>query len=286
MKLFDSHSHLNQEGWTEEERVERVRRIEEDTALKYVMDIGFDLESSRMAVRHAETYPWCFAAVGIHPHEAKQVTSDTLCRIRALSHHQKVKAIGEIGLDFHYDHSPRECQRAVFRQQIHMALEENLPIAVHSRSADQETMEILKEEGAFSRERTEMFLPRPVPEGWETAAADARVLLHCFSGSAELGEQYVRMGATLSVAGPVTYHNNKKTVKMVRRIPTAFLLAETDAPYMTPEPVRGVPNQSSYVRYVVRKMAEIQGCSMADMARHTCRNAERFYNITGTECCE
>lgn len=261
----------------------RIAEIEESDKLDYVMDIGFDLVSSRLAAEHAAGHSWCYAAVGYHPHEVKDMGAAELDSIWELAQQEKVKAIGEIGLDFHYDHSPRDIQREAFRRQIRLALEMHLPIVIHSREADQETMDILREEGAFDAGRKETFLPRPTPDGWEKAAADARVLLHCFSGSAELGEQYVKLGATISVAGPVTYKNNKKTVKVVERIPREFLLAETDSPYLTPEPMRGRPNRSPYIEYTVRRMAEIKGMTFEEMALFTERNAERFYNITGDE---
>ena len=147
--LFDSHAHLNNEGMTEEEREETVRAIE-SSLLDYVMDIGFDLASSRLAVEHAGKYPWCYAAVGVHPHDTEGMDDMQLVMIKGLAKKNKVKAIGEIGLDFHYDYSPRDEQREWFRKQIRLANELRMPIVIHSREADQEVMDILKEEGAFS----------------------------------------------------------------------------------------------------------------------------------------
>ena len=145
------------------------------------------------------------------------------------------------------------------------------------READQEVMDILIEEGAFSEERRSWFPKRPDPAGGLTG--DARVLLHCFSGSAELGKQYVRMGATLSIAGPVTYKNNKKTVSVVREIPIDFLLVETDSPYLSPVPMRGKPNTPPNVEYTARKVAEIKEMSFEKVAAKTNENAMRFYGI-------
>ena len=280
--FFDSHAHLNNE-MSDEARAAMVRAIE-DSELDYVMDIGFDLPSSKLAVDHAEKYPWCYAAVGCHPHDTDSMDDMQLALIKGLAKKKKVMAIGEIGLDFHYDHSPRDVQREWFRRQIRLANELKMPIAIHSREADQEVLDILKEEGAFSDERKSWFPERPDTTGYVSkqpgTCKDARVLLHCFSGSAELGSQYVKLGATISIAGPVTYKNNRKTVGVVAELPLDFLLVETDSPYLTPEPFRGKKNDPSKVEYTARKVAEIKGLSLEEVAAKTKENAMRFYGIT------
>ena len=280
--FFDSHAHLNNE-MSDEARVAMVRAIE-DSELDYVMDIGFDLPSSKLAVDHAAKYPWCYAAVGCHPHDTDSMDDMQLALIKGLAKKKKVMAIGEIGLDFHYDHSPRDVQREWFRRQIRLANELKMPIAIHSREADQEVLDILKEEGAFSDERKSWFPERPDTTGYVSkqpgTCKDARVLLHCFSGSAELGSQYVKLGATISIAGPVTYKNNRKTVGVVAELPLDFLLVETDSPYLTPEPFRGKKNDPSKVEYTARKVAEIKGLSLEEVAAKTKENAMRFYGIT------
>lgn len=288
--LYDSHTHLNHDGYTQEEREAVIAAIEE-SQVSHVNDIGIDLASSKMAVEHAAKYPWCHAAVGVHPHEAKTADDLTLSMIRMLAGKPDVVAIGEIGLDFHYDYSPRDVQRDVFRKQIAMALELKKPIVIHSREADQETMDILKEEGAFSDARIADFPERPVPGNDElrsgsdqekksvSASRDARVLLHCYSGSAELAEQYVRLGAWISIAGPVTYKNNKKTIRVVETIPEQFLMVETDAPYLTPEPFRGRPNMSPYVEHTARRVGVIKGIAYDDICRITMENAKRFFGV-------
>lgn len=278
--LFDSHAHINNDSYTEEERKELIKEIEESD-LDYVMDIGFDLQSSELAADHAAALPWCYAAVGVHPHDAAAMTEEMLSAIRALAAKPKVMAIGEIGLDFHYDHSPRDVQEYWFRRQIRLANELRMPIVIHSREADQKTMDILTEEGAFSLERRSFFPKRKVTaaDGSITEEDDARVLLHCFSGSSELGRQYVKLGATLSVAGPVTYKNNRKTVEVVENIPISYLLVETDSPYLTPVPLRGRPNKPFYVKYTARRVAEIKGIAYEEAARITKENAMRFFGI-------
>lgn len=279
--LFDSHAHLNNEGMTEEDLRTMVRQIE-DSKLDYVMDIGFDPASSALAVEHANTYPWCYAAVGCHPHDAKIMNEDELLKIRMLADEKKAVAIGEIGLDFHYDYSERDVQRQWFRRQIQLANKLKMPICIHSREADQETMDILKDEGAFDKERKSWFSKRPDTTGFcgrSVETEDARVLLHCYSGSAELAKQYVKLGATISIAGPVTYKNNRKTVEVVEKIPLDFLLVETDSPYLSPVPLRGKKNTPPNVEYTCRKVAEIKGISYEEAAAATRANAMRFYGI-------
>ena len=368
--LFDSHTHINNDGYSEEERAQLIAAIE-DSEVAYVMDVGFDLPSSERAVSDAALLPWCYAAVGVHPHDTKTMTEEIYEKIRRLAGQPKVQAIGEIGLDFYYNHSDAEDQRYWFRRQIRLANELHMPIVIHAREADQETMDILKEEGAFSEERCGWFPLSPgtgigrkagaqttqkasrageggqaeaceagraeacdctrtdlgatrgeacdctradldamraeaceavaktnARKGTEASRAgegrraeacdctenccmekDARVLLHCFSGSRELAEQYVKLGATISIAGPVTYKNNRKTSEVVSAIPIEYLLVETDAPYLTPEPHRGKKNQSPYVAYTARRVALLKGISYEEAARRTLENAKRFYGI-------
>ena len=293
--LFDSHAHINEASYSPEERAELIKTIEASD-VDYVADIGYDLASSKLAVEHAARYPWCYAVVGCHPHDAKSMDDMELAMYKGLARKKKVVAIGEIGLDFHYDYSPRDIQREWFRRQIRMANQLKMPIVIHSREADQETMDILKEEGAFSEERKSWFPKRPDPSGYtlkkseaakktpddsaDHMADDARVLIHCFSGSAELAAQYVKLGATISVAGPVTYKNNRKTVAVVAEVPMDFLLVETDSPYLSPEPLRGRRNMSPNVKYTAQKVAEIKDMTLEEVAAKTKENAMRFYGIT------
>jgi len=269
--LFDSHTHFNNEDLTSLERqalFSSVDKAVREGRMSGAVDIGFDLPSSELAAEHARTWDWCYAAVGCHPHDAKTMDEEKLEKIRQLTQDEKVVAIGEIGLDFYYDLSDRDVQREWFRKQIRLANELMMPITIHAREADQEVMDILKEEGAFSKERLERF-------------GHAGVLLHCFSGSAELGKQYVKLGAYLSVAGPVTYKNNKKTVAMVAAVPIERLLVETDAPYLTPVPFRGKRNTPLFVEHTARKVAEIKGLTFEETAIITRDNAMRFYGIKG-----
>ena len=276
--LFDAHAHINQDTFTDEERAEIIREAERSQLLSYVLDAGFDLPSSKQAVKDAEENPWIYAAVGVHPHDTDSMTEEILGEIEKLSAHPKVVAIGEIGLDFHYDFSDRENQRKWFRRQIQLANNLKMPIMIHTREADEETFNILCEEGAFSEERKTWFRERKGPDG--TPESHAAVLLHCYSGSAELAKEYVKKGATISICGPVTYKNNKKTVRVVEEIPLCYLTAETDSPYLTPEPLRGKKNRPWYVEHTVRRIADIKGITFEEAAETTCENALIFFGIT------
>lgn len=270
--LFDSHTHLTSDNYPEDIKKNLIRDIE-NSDVAYVMDVGCDLESSKKAADNAALYDWCYAAVGVHPHDAKMMDETVLLMIKSLAKKNKVMAIGEIGLDFHYDYSPRDVQEYWFRKQIQLANELKMPIIIHSREADKLTLDILKEEEAFSDRRKKWFERRA------DGTSDARVLLHCYSGSAELAEQYIKLGATISIAGPVTYKNNKKTQKVVQNVPISHLLVETDAPYLTPEPHRGKTNKSPYVEHTARRIALIKDMEYEDVAAITCENAKRFFGI-------
>jgi TatD DNase family protein len=274
--LFDAHTHLNFEEFSEEERTARAQEIAASD-LDVIIDAGDCVSSSRQAIRDAEDYDWCYAAAGIHPEHAGSYTEEELQIIDTLLTHPRVVAIGEIGLDFHYGKDTKEEQIELFRKQLRLGLRHQIPIMIHTRDANQLTMDILKEEGVFSRERTDVFPKRPDEDG--NLVPDARVQLHCFSGSAELAKEYIRLGATISIGGPVTFKNGRKTVEVVQQIPLEFLMTETDAPYLTPEPFRGRPNRSPYVEHVVRCIAVIKDIPYEEAADVLFRNGCRFFNI-------
>ena len=274
--IFDAHTHLNFEKFTDEERRALAQEIEE-SELGYIIDVADCVTSAEQAIRDAEDYDWCYAAVGIHPDHASVYTDADIEEIRRLAAHPKAVAIGEIGLDYYYGTDDREEQQELFRKQIRLANELRMPIMIHSRDAHQLTMDILTEEGAFSEERKSWFPERPAPDG--NSVKDARVQMHCYSGSPEMAEEYVKLGATISLGGPITFKNGKKAAEVCRRIPIEFLLSETDAPYMAPEPLRGRPNKPHYVEYVVRRMAMIKGIGYEEASRILTENGRRFFSI-------
>lgn len=269
--LFDAHTHLNFEEYSDEEREALALDIE-NSAIRYVIDAGDSLSSSKRGLMNAHRYKWCYAAVGIHPEHAKDVNDEMLKAISELAKDDKCVAIGEIGLDFHYGKEYEKEQIDLFRKQIKMALSMNLPIMIHSRDADQLTMDILKEEGAFDKKRTDLF---ERVQGYP----DARVQLHCYSGSPEFAMEYIRLGATISIGGPVTFKNGKKACSVVRTVPLERLLSETDSPFLTPEPFRGKKNKSEYVEHVVRRMAVLKGMEYKETARALLMNGIRFFGI-------
>lgn len=273
--LFDAHTHLNFEKYTAEERLALASEIE-SSDVSYIIDVADCVNSAVQALQDADDYPWCYAAVGIHPDHASVYTDADIEEIRRLAAHPKAVAIGEIGLDFYYGTDDRKEQQELFRKQIRLANELKMPIMIHSRDAHQLTMDILKEEGAFSDERKSWFPVRTV-NGVEMP--DARVQMHCFSGSPELALEYVKLGATMSLGGPVTFKNGKKAAEVVRQLPVECLMSETDAPYMAPEPLRGRPNKSPYIEHIVRRMAILKGLEYDETARILTENGKQFFNI-------
>lgn len=265
--LFDAHTHLNFDDFTEEERLNLAREIEASD-LGYIIDVGDCVETSRQAIKDAEDYEWCYAAVGIHPDHAATYKDADIEEIRLLADHPKVVAIGEIGLDFYYCKDDQAEQQELFRKQIRLANELGLPIMIHSRDANQLTMDILKEEGAFSEERIAKF-----------GDGSAHVQMHCYSGSAEMAEEYIKLGAVISLGGPLTFKNGKRARAVLESIPLSNVLSETDAPYMAPEPLRGRPNKPYYVEHVVRKMAEIKGITYEEASDVLVANGKRFFGI-------
>ena len=274
--LFDAHTHLDFEKYTDEERRELAAEIEASD-VSFIIDVADCVASAKQALADAAAYPWCYAAVGIHPDHASTYTDADIEEIRKLAADPKAVAIGEIGLDFYYGTDDREEQQELFRKQIRLANELRMPIMIHSRDAHQLTMDILKEEGAFSDERKSWFSPRLV-DGRELP--DARVQMHCFSGSPELALEYARLGATMSLGGPVTFKNGKKAAEVVRKLPIEYLMSETDAPYMAPEPLRGRPNKSPYIEHIVRRMAILKGLDYEETARILTENGKRFFGIS------
>ena len=269
--LFDTHCHISDKQYddTRDALIEEIRASQ----VQFLMDVGTDLASSRRVVETARSLEFCYAIIGCFPSDTYTFDEDQLAQIKALAADPKVRAIGEIGLDYHYEDTDRKTQQHWFARQIETALELKLPIAIHSREADQDTMDILKACGAFSKERAACFPLQP------DGKPDARVLLHCFSGSAELGRQYVELGATLSICGPVTFKNARKTVEVVEQTDLLHLVTETDSPYLTPVPFRGKQNKPVYVEYTARKIAEIKGISYEEVCSATFQNACRFFGI-------
>lgn len=253
--FFDSHAHLDDERF-DKDRDNVIKRAKQNK-IQYILNPGADLNTSIRAVNLAEKYPMIYAAVGVHPHNVKDMDEDTIEILKALSNREKVVAIGEIGLDFHYNHSPRDDQRKWFRKQIELAKEVNLPIIIHDREAHGEIFNILK--------------------GYDVA--NSGCVMHCYSGSVEMAREYVKMGVYISLAGPVTFKNARKAYEVAKEIPLEWLLIETDSPYLTPTPYRGKRNEPAYVRYVAQKIAEAKEISVEEVAHQTTLNTKKLFRL-------
>ncbi len=252
MEYFESHAHYDDKRF-KEDREELLRELLPACGVSHVINIGCDVKSSETSVRMAEKYDYIYAAVGVHPHELYDMSSQTIDKLRKLSEHKKVVAIGEIGLDYYYDTHPREFQRFWFIQQLRLAEETGLPVVIHSREASQDTFDII--------ERSKV----------------RRGSIHCYSGSAEMAKEYVKMGFHIGVGGVVTFPNAKKLVEVVEAIPLESILIETDCPYLSPVPNRGKRNDSRNLKYVVDKIAEIKGVTPENVSEITKNNAMTLF---------
>ncbi len=253
--LFDTHAHLTDKAFDPD----REQIIGELIKLNMagVINCGYDAPSSEFSVRLAEQYDFMFAAVGMHPHDAKFYNDAFEQKIKNWLAHPKTVALGEIGLDFHYDHSPRDVQKQVFIRQLFTAGEFSVPVIIHSREASEATYDILKSEMKSERAG----------------------VLHSFSQSTEMMRKYLDLGMYFSISGPVTFSNASNLRETVRYIPADRLFIETDCPYLTPAPYRGKRNNPAYVRYVAEKIGEILSMEYEKVCEITCQNAKRFFGI-------
>ena len=252
--IFDTHAHYDSNGFSADR--DEVLSALPAAGVTLVVNPGCDVESSRQAIALAEQYPHVYAAVGIHPGDCDGCTEADLEAIRAMAAHEKVVAIGEIGLDYYWkDNAPKEFQQDIFRRQLALAEELKLPVIVHDREAHGDTLAVVKE------------FPH------------VRGVFHCFSGSPEMAEELVKMGWYLGFDGPITYKNARRSPEVVAVTPLDRIVIETDAPYLTPEPFRGKRNDSTKLRYVVEKLAEWKGISAEEMEHVTWRNGCRLYGM-------
>lgn len=250
MRIIDSHAHYDDSSF-DADREEILRELFSGEICK-IVNIGCSVKSSYSSVKLAEEYAGIYAAVGLHPDAADEI--DRIGEIRSLCGNKKVVAVGEIGLDYHYEEHSRDIQKKAFEEQLRLAAELDMPVVIHSRDAWEDTMELLRK-----------YRPKGV--------------MHCFSGSAEIAREIVTMGMYVGFTGVVTFKNAKKALKALEAVPLERLLVETDCPYMAPEPNRGKRNYSGYLPYTVAAMAAVKGVSPDEMAEITAENAERLFNI-------
>ncbi|MDZ7374143.1 MAG: TatD family hydrolase [candidate division KSB1 bacterium] len=251
----DTHAHLDF-GDFDADREEVLQRARE-CGIGAIVNVGTDAKSSQASVALAEKHPEVWAAVGIHPHDAGEARLEEIEQIAELAAHSKVIAIGEIGLDFYRDLSPREKQRDVFARLLGLARQTGLPVIIHSRAAHEETLEMVRREAA---------------EG------SLRGVFHCFSGDQRVAEQVLDLGFYISFCGNLTFKNSR-LVDVLRAVPDERLLLETDSPFLAPEPHRGKRNEPAYLHFTVRKIAEVKGLSPAEVLSRTTANAIALFGL-------
>jgi len=252
--LIDTHAHLDDKRF-DGDREDVIKQLRQD-GVDLVINPGADITSSHKAVELARAYDFIYAAVGVHPQDAARFDEGQLRELEKLAHEDKVVAIGEIGLDYHYDEPSRDVQIACFKKQLKLAEQLDLPVIIHDRDAHGDVMEILKARGKKQKG-----------------------VLHCFSGSAEIAKECMKLGYLISFTGNITFKNARRLVEVVKAIPIEKIMIETDSPYLTPEPHRGERNYPGNVRYVAQKIAEIKGMQYDDVVHVTGHNAVKLFGL-------
>ena len=250
--IFDTHAHYDDERF-DEDRDELLSSLFKGS-VSHIVNCGCDLKSSLKTIKLSEKFDNLYAAVGVHAHEASDCTDEDLNKIAELYSHKKVVAVGEIGLDYFYDFSPRERQIEVFRKQIELANNLGLPVIIHDREAHEDTLNILKE-----------LRPKGV--------------VHCFSGSVEMAKEIIKLGLYIGLGGAVTFKNAKKPIEVAEYVPLDKLVLETDAPYMTPVPFRGKRCDSAHIAYTAEKIAEVKGMDVQELIDVCNENSKKLFNI-------
>ncbi|KAB7664937.1 TatD family hydrolase [Bacillus sp. B1-b2] len=253
--LFDTHTHINATEFNED--IEDVISRALDAGMEKMVVVGFDHPTIKRAMELVEQYDFVYASIGWHPVDAIDMVEDDLTWIEELAKHPKVIAIGEMGLDYHWDKSPKDVQKEVFRKQIRLAKKVKLPIIIHNREATADIVEILKEE----------------------AAEEVGGIMHCYGGSVETALECIKMNFYISLGGTVTFKNARKPKEVAEAISLDHLLIETDCPYLAPTPFRGKRNEPSYVKLVAEEIAKIKGISYEEVAKKTTDNAKKLFGI-------
>lgn len=250
--IFDSHAHYNDEQFDID--CDSLLASLPEAGIVGVINCGTDVTSSLASLAMAEKYPFVYAACGYHPESALEFTDDKLSEIEKMLSHSKCVAVGEIGLEYHYDFVPKDVQKYVFEKHLELAVKHDMPVIVHDREAHADTMELLKK-----------YKPKGV--------------LHCYSGSAEMAKEVLNLGMYIGLGGAVTFKNAVKPVEVAEMLPPDRLLLETDCPYMAPVPKRGKRNNSAYIEYVAEKIAEIKNMSAQEILDITTENTRRLFGI-------
>lgn len=250
---FDTHAHYNDERY-DDDRDDVIGSLA-SAGVTLVLNAAYSVPSAEISLELADKYPFIYASVGVHPHDAKTMTDDTAPELEKLLGHPKAVAVGEIGLDYHYDYSPREVQKARFREQLELARRVNKPVIIHMREATEDTLEIVRD------------------------YQDLSMVFHCFPGSWETAKIILDFGWYLSFTGVVTFKNAARAIDVVQKIPLERLMLETDCPYMSPEPHRGKRNSSLYLPHIAEKIATVRGITIDELAVATMENGKRFFGV-------
>jgi len=255
MILFDTHAHLDDEVY-DQDRDAMIQRARQ-AGIKHIVNVGFNLETALGSIKLAEKYDLIYAAVGFHPHNAAEAGPGYLADLEKIASHPRVVALGEMGLDYYRDLSPRPVQQRVFREQLSLAKKLGKPVIIHDRDAHGDIMDILRREGL----------------------GPAGGVMHCYSGSWEMARDCLEMGFYISIAGPVTFPKAPRLKDVAARVPGDRLLVETDAPYLTPMPHRGKRNEPAYVFFTAEEVARLRGMKTEDLAQMCTENGRRLFRI-------
>ena len=255
LEFFDSHAHYMDERFDEDRDV-LIKELFSKGNIKYIMNASYDMKSSYEAVSLSENYDFCYAAVGVHPHDSKDIVTSDYDELKKLSENRKVKAIGETGLDYHYDNSERTVQKEHFYNHLCLAKELNMPVIIHEREATKDALDIV-------------------------CANDNRGVFHCFSGSVETARIILNKGYYISFAGPVTFKNAVTVKEVAKYVPQDMFLIETDCPYLAPVPKRGERNTSFNLIHIAEEIAALRGTTPEEIAKLSSENAKALFDIKG-----
>jgi len=250
---FDTHAHYDDRRFNED-RDELLGSME-DGGVALILNSAITLRSAKFSLTLADRYPFVYASVGVHPHDSKSMTDDTVSELERLLSHPKAMAVGEIGLDFHHNFSPPDIQKKRFREQLELARRVKKPVIIHERESLRDTLDTIRD------------------------FRDLKGVLHCFSGSWETAKTILDMGWYLSFTGVITFQNARRALEVLERMPADRIMLETDCPYLAPEPMRGRRNSSLYLPYIAEKVAQIRGITTEEAAELTMKNGRRFFGI-------
>ena len=253
--IFETHAHYDDEAFDEDRDV--LLSSLQDNKIGLIVNVGANLKSTAASIQLAEQYPFVYAAAGVHPNETAELDKENFAWLREQCLHKKVVAVGEIGLDYYWDEPSREIQKIWFARQLELARDIKKPVIIHSRDAARDTYDIMAAHNA----------------------SEIGGVIHCFSYSADMAQEYVKMGFYIGIGGVVTFKNGKKLKEVVEAVPIERILLETDSPYLSPEPNRGKRNSSLNIPYIAQKISEIKGINYEDVLTVTEKNARQMYHI-------